>query len=188
MKPTCPPALGDDVLLAWWAGELAEHEEEELEEHLLGCQECARRGRELLAIAQAVCGLVRKGELPASLLPEVVERLEREGLRVREYRVIPGASVQCSVSPDDDVVLARFAADLDGVTRLDLLIRIDDGPEERLADLPFDAGANELIFAPSADGLRGLPAHVQRARLLAVGPQGERLLGEYAFDHAPWPG
>jgi hypothetical protein len=92
------------------------------------------------------------------------------------------------VSPEDDVVLSRLAADLEGVSRLDLVIRVDDGPTQRLTDLPFDTASNELIFAPSADWLRGLPAHVQRARLLAVDPQGERLLGEYAFHHTPWPG
>ena len=58
----------------------------------------------------------------------------------------------------------------------------------RLSDLPFDPEDDELIFAPSADFLRALPAHVQRLRLLAVDPQGERLLGEYAFHHTPWPG
>ncbi len=54
----------------------------------------------------------------------------------------PGGGVQCTVGPEDDVVLAR----------------------------------------------RAQPAHVERLRLLAVGPQGERLLSEYTFDHRPWPG
>jgi len=188
VKPVCSGADADEVLLAWWAGELAEREEEELETHLFECPECERRGRELAAFADGVRRLARKGELTTSLLPEIVGRLEREGRRVREYRVAPGGSVQCSVAPEDDVVLARFAADLGGVARLDLLISVDDGPEQRHEDLPFDPAANELIFAPSTEWLRGMPAHVQRARLLAVGPEGERLLGEYTFHHSPWAG
>ena len=74
------------------------------------------------------------------------------------------------------------------MTRLDLASRIDDGPEYRLADLPFDASTGEVILAPSADVLRARPAQVERMRLLAVGPEGDRLLGEYTFNHTPWPG
>jgi len=184
----CERPLSEDVLLAWWAGDLRPREEEDLEAHLFSCTECAQRGHEVPAIGDGVQALVREGEVSTALLPVVVERLERDGLRIREYRLQPGGSIQCTVSPEDDVILSRLGADLDGVSRLDLTLRVDDGPEQRLADLPFDAAANELIFAPSADWLRGLPAHVQRARLLAVGPDGETLLGEYAFHHTPWPG
>lgn len=85
-------------------------------------------------------------------------------------------------------MLGRLAAELRGVTRVDLVVRVDDGPEERLNDLPFDAATGELIVMPPADGLRAAPAHVERMRLLAVEPGGDRLLGEYTFDHTPWPG
>jgi hypothetical protein len=188
MNAACATPLRDEVLLAWWAGELAAPEQDQLEEHLLSCDECAGRGQALSAVAEGVRGLVRKGEVPTAVLPAVVERLRSEARHIREYRVRPGGGVQCTVSPEDDVVLARLTADLGGVSRLDLVIRVDDGPEERLPDLPFDADAGELIFAPSADALRALPAHVQRMRLLAVDPQGERVLGEYTFHHTPWPG
>ena len=188
MNAACATPLGDEVLLAWWAGELAASEQDQLEEHIFSCDECAGRGQVLSNIAEGVQELVCKGEVPTAVLPAVVERLRHEGLRIREYRVRPGGSVQCTVSPEDDVVLARLTADLGGVSRLDLVIRVDDGPEERLPDLPFDAAARELIFAPSTDALRAMRAHVQRMRLLAIDPQGERVLGEYAFHHTPWPG
>ena len=42
--------------------------------------------------------------------------------------------------------------------------------------------------SPPVDMLRAMPASVERMRLIAVEPQGERLLGEYTFDHTPWPG
>ncbi len=188
MSVGCATPVTDEVLLAWWAGELAAPEQRQLEEHLVSCDECARRGQALAAIAEGVRGLVRKGALSTAVLPAVVEWLRREGRRIREYRVRPGEGVQCTVSPEDDVVLARLTADLGGVSRLDLVIRVDDGPEERLSDLPFDPEDDELVFAPAADALRRLPAHVQWLRLLAVDPQGERVLGEYTFHHTPWPG
>jgi len=184
----CTTPVTDELFLAWWAGELAATEQDPIEEHLLSCDKCAHRGRGLAAVAEGVRGLVRTGELPTVLLPAVVERLLQEGRRVREYRVPPGGGVQCTVGPDDDVVLARLTAELGGVSQLDLVIRVDDGPEQRLADLPFDPAGGELVFAPSADTLRAQPAHVQRLRLVAVDPQGDRVLGEYTFQHAPWPG
>jgi hypothetical protein len=186
MSTVCATPLTDEALLAWWAGELPLPEQERLEEHLLSCDDCSRRGHTLAAVAQGVQGLVRAGELPAVVLPAVVERWRSEGRRIREYRVRPGGGVQCTVSPDDDVVLSRLRAELGGVGRLDLVIRVDDGPEERLSDLPFDSTADELIFAPSAVALRAMPAHVQRMRLLAVEEEDERVLGEYTFHHTPW--
>jgi hypothetical protein len=188
VNTACTTPLTDETLLAWWAGELAGPEQDQVEEHLLSCDECARRGQTLAAVAEGIRGLVRSGELPTALPPIVVERLQKEGRRIREYRVRPGGGVQCTVSPDDDVVLARLTADLGGVSRLDLVIRVDDGPEQRLPDLPFGPDDDEIVFAPSADALRSMPAHVQRLRLLAVDPQGEKVLGEYTFDHTPWPG
>ena len=185
---SCREALSDETLLDWWAGELGPAEARRLERHLLSCGSCSERAGRLAAVSDGVRALVREGGLAAVLSPAVVERLRREGRRIREYRVAPGGSVQCTVGPDDDVVLARLGADFAGVTRVDLLRVVDVGTEQRLADLPFDAAAGELIFSPPADVLRALPACVERMRLVAVEPDGDRLLGEYTFDHTPWPG
>jgi hypothetical protein len=159
-----------------------------VEEHLLSCGECSSRGAAAHGLAEGVGQLVSEGGLPLAVLPTLIERLRREGRRIREYRVRPGGGVQCAMGPEDDVVLARLVADLRDVVRVDLVSRVDDGPEERLTDLPFDAATGEVVFAPPADVLRARPAHVGRWRLLAIGARGERLLGEYTFDRRPWPG
>jgi hypothetical protein len=184
----CARPIADDALLDWWAGELAPPERRRLEEHLLSCAACSARAHAVSALAGGVRELVREGRLSVVVLPVVLERLRREGRNIREYRVAPGGGVHCTVGPEDDVVLSRLVADLGDVSRLDLVSRVDEGPEQRLTDVPFDAAAGEILFAPPADVLRAQPAHVQRLRLLAVGPQGDRLLGEYTFDHRPWPG
>jgi hypothetical protein len=184
----CTAQLADETLLDWWSGELDAPEARRVERHLLSCGSCSGRVGTVAAVASGVSALVREGRLPAVLAPVVVDRLRRDGRRIREYRLAPGGTVQCSVAPDDDVVLARLRADFEGATRVDLVRYSDDGPEQRLADLPFDPASRELIYAPPADVLRAMPAHVERMRLYAVGPDGERLLGEYTFDHSPWPG
>jgi anti-sigma factor RsiW len=183
----CGQPLADEALLGWWSGELSGPPRGALERHLLSCDACSARAGTLVKIAAGVRALVREGELQGVVPPGVVERLRDEGLRIREYRVAPGAGVHCSVAPEDAVVLARLSVDLAGVTRLDLALRVDDGPEQRLTDLPFDASVAELVFAPSLSRLRAQPAHVERLRLLAVAADGERSLGEYTFDHTPWP-
>ncbi len=188
MSDACARPAGDGELLDWWTGELTPAERRRVEEHLLACTECSSRTGVVEELAHGIAELVRGGALPVAVLPAVVERLRREGRRLREYRVPPGGGVQCTVGPEDDVVLARLVADLREVARLDLVSRIDDGPEERHSDIPFDPAAGEVILVPAADVLRARPAHVDRMRLLAVGPRGERLLGEYTFDHRPWPG
>jgi hypothetical protein len=187
MSPCARPA-SDAALLDWWSAELPAAEQGDLEEHLLACPACSGRALAMSAIAEALRGLVREGGAPLVLPLVVVERLRQEGRRIREYRVPPGGSVRCTVGPEDDVLLSRLAADLRGVTRLDLAVRVGDGPEQRLSDLPFDAAAGELIVMPPTADLRAAPAHVQRMRLLAVELGGERVLGEYTFDHTPWPG
>lgn len=188
MSPGCKAPVGDEALLAWWTSERAAPEQDQLEEHLLTCAECSHRGLVLGGLAEGLRALVREGAMSTALLHPVVERLLDEGRRVREYRVRPGGGVQCTVDPRDDVVIARLEADLRGVSRLDLVIRVDEGPEMRLPDLPFDPEEEQLVFTPAADTLRAMPAHIQRLRLLAVEPGGERVLGEYTFHHTPWPG
>jgi len=184
----CDRPLTDDALLGWWSGEHTPAEQRELERHLLSCPQCSGRASRMGELADGVAGLVREGAVPTVVLPPVVERLRREGRRIREYRVAAGGGVQCTVGPDDDVVLSRLAADLSGVTRLDLEVQLDDGPSQRLSQLPFEPGAGELLLIGQTDELRAMPAQVQKMRLLAVEPAGERLLGEYTFDHTPWPG
>jgi hypothetical protein len=184
----CRTPVSDETLLGWWGRELPPLERARLEEHLLSCEACSAKAEALHRLARGVRDLVRRGELPVVMPPSVVELLRREGRRIREYRVPPGRGVRCTVGPDDDVVLARLSAELQDVAQLDLVSRVDDGPEHRLSDLPFDPSTGEVIIAPSADVLRARPAHVERLRLLAVGPEGDRLLGEYTFTHTPWPG
>ena len=184
----CQAPLSDERLLEWWTGEARPAHRRPVEEHLLGCDGCSARLRFVQQLADGIGSLLRGGELPAVVVPAVVERLRRDGRRIREYSVAAGGSVQCTVSPQDDLLLARLGADLRGVARLDIVSRLDDGPERRLADLPFDSEGGELLLIPPVDVIRARPASVERFELRSVSPDGERLLGRYSFHHTPWPG
>ncbi|HVL35540.1 MAG TPA: zf-HC2 domain-containing protein [Burkholderiales bacterium] len=178
-----------EALAGYWLGELPAAEAEALEEHLFGCAHCAARLEWLAALSAGVRGAVRAGALALAVSAPFVEAMKRAGLRVREYRLRPGERVECTIRADDDAVIGRVRAPLAGVTRVDALERLEIGGvlqrETRLEDVPFDLVSGEVILIPSAAALRKLPANIQRLRLVAVGEQGETLLGDYTFAHTP---
>lgn len=184
--PACASPLDLSVLVDYWLSDGESGEQERIEEHLLGCASCSERLRDLLDVADGIRTLTKRGVVRAVVTSAVVEHLVREGLRVREYRVSSGGSVQCTVTAADDLVVARLAAELRGVTRIDLAMCDPDGREkDRLRDVPVSAFAREIVLLERIDRLRALPASVNCVRLIAVDEQGERLLGEYTFVHTP---
>lgn len=177
------------TLAEYWLGELDAAREAPLEEHLLGCGQCSAALQVLADLGDGIRALWRAGALRAVVSGAFLERLAASGLRLREYRVPAGGSVNCSVAPQDDLVIARMAAPLAGVERVDLvLINLGPAGEERLRDVAFDAAAGEIVLVPYTDALRAAAERTARVQVLAVAGEGERLLGEYTFHHAPWPG
>ena len=172
-----------DTLLAYWLGELDEAREAALEEHYIGCAECAARMGEIEAIADGVRRAFAAGRVGAVVTSAFVERLRQRGLRIREYHVPRNGSVNCTVAPDDRVLLGYLEAPLEGVARVDAIVSF--GGEVRLEDVPFDAAGGKVILAPSVERFRSLPAHREVVRLIAVEAGNERVLGEYTFNHAP---
>ena len=61
MSATCATPVKDDTLLAWWAGELSAPGQDQLEEHLLSCDECAGRGEALAAVAESLASVAYAG-------------------------------------------------------------------------------------------------------------------------------
>jgi hypothetical protein len=95
-------------------------------------------------------------------------------------------SVNCTITPGDDFVVARLEAPLAGVTRLDLVNVGPDGKREmRLEDIPFVAESGSVVVSTRIAALRALPSVTLRMRLLAVDDKGERTVGEYTFHHTP---
>jgi hypothetical protein len=194
---------GDDVngscpidaarLADYWLGALPDAEEAGVEEHLLGCDRCGARLREVIALADAIGRLAREGSLRMVVSDGFLQRAREEGLRVREYAPAPGGSVQCTVTADDDLLVGRLAADLSGVARVDLCFCDESGVEQvRLPDIPVGAGAGSVIFQESITFAKAAPSYTTVARLVTVDEGGhERLLGEYTFNHTrslPGPG
>ena len=180
----CAEPLDLSALIDYWLGDLAPDAEERAEEHLLGCAACSERMGDLVALSGGVRSLANRGVVRAVVTSAFLERLIDEGLRVREYRLVPGGSVECTVMPSDDLVAARLTADLRGVQHIDLVKCDAEGREKnRLKDIPVSASAQEVVLLERIDRIRALPACVQRVRLVAPDADGERLLAEYTFVH-----
>ncbi len=181
----CASPLDFTNLVAYWLTESGERDEERIEEHLFQCDDCGRRLGDVAALGAGVRRLAREGAVGLTVTPSFLAAASREGLRTREYRVPPRGSVACTVMPEDDLLVARLEGDFSGVSRLDLVSRLDDGPERRIEDIPLGVGAHELILAQAMPAMRALGRCVVRLRLFDTGAAGERPLGEYTFDHTP---
>lgn len=182
----CRTPLALSVLTDYWLADLSTTEEATAEQHLFECDECSRRLKSMVDLAGGIRAVARRGTLRVVVTDGFLERLVREGLRVREYRVAPGGRVACTVTADDDLVVGRLAAPVGGVRRVDLAVCDAEGREQqRLQDIPVNPSGREVVVTAPIDVLRALPASVRRYRLIAVEAGGERLLGEYTFVHNP---
>jgi hypothetical protein len=183
-SPICTAPIPFAALVEYWFGDLGQGDEERIEEHLLGCAQCSDRLDDLAELGAGISSAFRSGAVWAVISPALLQKMKEEGLRLREYPVAPGGSVNCTISAADDAVISRLEASLEGVTRLDV-VHLNDQGEVRLFDIPFEPTAREVLFCPSAVRLKKKSAHTHIVRLLAVDQAGERPLGHYTFFHTP---
>ena len=74
-----------------------------------------------------------------------IRRIKEAGFHVREYAPPAGGSVDCTVTPEDDFVVAYLRAPLGGVGRLDLLIDDSTSGKQRASDVAFDADPTRFM-------------------------------------------
>jgi anti-sigma factor RsiW len=175
----------DETLLAWWLDELSDDEAAEVEAHLFECDECGARLRELLRLRAGVRGALLGGELAGAMSRPFIGKLREDGVRVREYHLEAGGSVACTVAPEDELVVSYLRAPLEGVRQLDVEFE-KDGETHRASHIPFDAESGEVAVIVPTTWLKTMGSFTQRNRLYAVTLEGQRLVGEYTFNHSPW--
>jgi hypothetical protein len=181
----CSSPLGSQELLEYWLGELDAAAEQRCDEHLFACAECSSQLGALVDLGAAVRGELERGALNIVLPESFIARVKDAGLRVREYTLDPGASVSCTITPDDDLVVSYLKAPLDDVRRLDVLVDNSVAGKLRANDVPFDPAADGLVAVTSSVFLRTLRHATQRVRLVAVDGAHERVIADYTFNHYP---
>jgi hypothetical protein len=186
--------LGAEALLDYWLGDSDSAATEAADEHLMQCDACGQALDELVALGQGIRDAWRAGTVGGVFSAGFVQRLAGQGVQVREYRLAPGGSVNCTVAPGDDLLVSHLALPQPplqtGVQRLDLHVEVslEPGVRHELHDIPFDARAGEVLYVSKVANIRPLPAHTVQATLLAVDDAGARELGRYTFRHQPWAG
>jgi len=116
-----------------------------------------------------------------------IKKLAAQNVRLREYRVAHNGSVNCTVAPEDEVLVTRLCAPLAGIERLDVDFLDANGQSiQRLHDVPFDPAAGEVVITQQIQVVRAMPATTVQFRLYdMVSPSDERLFSEYALHHTP---
>ena len=180
----CARPIDPAVLMDYWIGVVAPAEADAIEEHLFGCDSCGGRLRKTIALAESLRVLARSGSLVVVTSDQFVKHAAESGQRVREYAPPAGGGVQCTVSIDDDFLVARLAAELAGAARVDLSWCDGEGVEFlRMSDIPVRADGADVVCQQSITMAKAAASGVMIARLVSVESDHERLLGEFAFHH-----
>lgn len=177
------PSFGE--LADYWTSDIAPDAAEQIETHVFDCERCARMLAEADRLRAGIRTLARSGNIQAFVTDDVLNRLARDGVRVRYYALNPGESVRCAVWSDDDVLVTRLRGDFAGVESIDAEMRLESGEEwAHTRDIPLPAGATELVMALPAALVRSAPTIPMRLTLRASdASRSERILAEYVFDH-----
>jgi len=180
----CPDGVSFATLVDYWFDDT---DDAPLDAHVLACDACTTSLEWLAALADAIPDVVRRGQTLLIMSDAVLSRLREDGAQVREYRLRPGGSVNCTIAPTDDLVVAHLEAQLAGATRIDL-VASSGTHVHRAADIPFDPARGSIVLASRTRDLRALGHATFVARLVAVDANGEREVGRYTFHHAPFDG
>jgi hypothetical protein len=187
MSAPCDRPIGLAPLLDYWLEDAEPGDVDAVEEHLLGCEACSRLLGSVVAIGGGVRRLSREGAVEMVVTPSFLARIAEQGLHTREYRVAPGGRVDCTVTPQDDILVARLLGNFGGLTRLDLITDQEGQPTHRVLDVPFNSEVGELIVAQAMPYVRKLRDARLQIRLVSPEATGDRLIGAYTFDHTPTP-
>ena len=182
MTPACASPIADARLIDYWTGELPAAEEPSIEEHMFACADCSARLEAVAALAGGVAALARQGRISGIISRALLNRLQRDGVRVRQYTLDPGETVPCAAFPGDDVVVTVLNANLAGVRAVSLrMTGPDDAVMAAIDDIPVSASPTGVLWATPGALIRSLPS--QRVRLTIRSADGAGLIAEYGLDH-----
>jgi anti-sigma factor RsiW len=178
----CQRAVLPD-LTDYAAGELTEAEASAFEEHLFGCSDCSARAAEFDLIVRAIPPAVRSAEVTGFVTDAVLNRLAREGVRLRTYTLSPGAVVPCAVWDEDEVMALRLRGNFGGSTEFTLSQRIAGAEVIRTTGQVAAGWHGEIIYTLPAALVRELP--VTRVEVILTANEGgeDRPVGSYTLVH-----
>jgi hypothetical protein len=179
------PHLAFEDLVEYWLDEFDDARTQSIDMHLLACEACGAQLDEVVALSQGVREAFAKGLVHSFLSTAFIARLVESGMRIREYLIPRNGSVNCSVTEQDELLVSRLVAPLEGVGRVDVAVRLSlKAGEEWAYDVPFDVTSGQVLVAPKISQVRKLPTHDVYIRLLAVDDSGSREIAHYTLHHS----
>jgi hypothetical protein len=164
------------------AGELPDAEASAIEEHLFSCADCSARAAEFDAIVGAIRPAVRTAAIGGFVTDAVLNRLARDGVRVRTFALSPGAIVPCAVWDDDELMVLRLRGDFGDATEFTLSQRVA-GTEVSRTTGHVASSHGEIVYAEPAVGIRQLPVVEVEVLLTAHEGGEERPIARYTLVH-----
>jgi hypothetical protein len=181
MTSVCASPIADERLIDYWAGDLPAADGAAVEEHLFACADCSARLEAVAAMAGGVAALARQGRISGIISRTMLNKLQRDGVRVRQFTLDPGEIVPCAAYPGDDVVVTSLQANLTGVRAVSLRVT---GPGDALFgaidDIPVSSTATGVLWATPGAFVRSMPSTQLRLTLRSAD---DNLLGEYVLEH-----
>jgi hypothetical protein len=181
VTPTCETPIPDETLLDYWGGGDAADRDEGIDTHLFACGDCSARLIGLAALSEGVTALARQGRIFGLVSRTLINRLQRDGVCLRQYSLAPGDTVPCSVFPGDDLVVTSLRGDFSGAPALALSVT-GLASARTVTDLPVSPSEGEVFFALPAAIVRELPSTRIEITLRSVRDAAE--IGRYVLDHA----
>ncbi|MEQ1908535.1 MAG: hypothetical protein ABMA15_06915 [Vicinamibacterales bacterium] len=181
----CQAPISDETLLDYWAHDPSEGDEtDRVEEHLFACGDCSGRLNDLAALGPGLATLVRQGRVSGMVSRALLNRMQRDGIRVRMYSLVPGETVPCAVFPDDDIIVTALRADFSAVETVTLSVT---GPGDstlgQFDNVPVPGPDAEVFWATPAAFVRQMPSMRLQLTLASSGSTRTEL-GRYVLDHS----
>ena len=181
MTAACASPIADERLIDYWTGDLPAADGATLEEHFFSCADCSARLEAVASVAGGVAALARQGRISGIISRAMLNKLQRDGVRVRQFTLDPGETVPCAAFPGDDVVVTSLNANLAGVQSVSLRVT---GPGDTLFgaidDIPVSAAATGVLWVTPGAFVRSMPSQQLRLTLRSAD---DALLGEYVLEH-----
>lgn len=146
---SCATAVGWERLVDWWAGDLDAEGALEVEEHLLGCGDCARVASRVAATAEVLRTMV-----PPVVTPERLRRLAAAGVRIVENPLVPGQTCTFHFPVSADLAIHVLGGlPLADDSRVEVTLRsIASGQIlGHVPEAPFDARRGAVYLACQRD-------------------------------------
>jgi hypothetical protein len=185
MMPKCQAPISDGTLLDYWVHDLDGRDEaEQIEEHLFACDDCSARLDRLAELGTGLAALVRQGRVSGIVSRALLNRMQRDGLHVRMYSLVPGETVACAVFPGDDLIVTALRADFSTVEAVTLSVTgPGDSPFSQLDNVPVFDPVGEVLWATPAAVVRQMPSMRLQLTLASAGATPAEL-GRYVLEHS----